>query len=282
MKTRNTIVKTIIAALVMCCFFSMSLHPVYAASGTKINVITQVSWKYDSGAYTKEFTYNKSGLVTKQAVYSPEGTVSWSVKYTYGSNNLVKTAEYTEYGQKTSKTTYTYNKKNQVTKRVRKSLTGDGSSMITAYTYDKNGNISKQTVSFKNNQYISEKAKFVIRFAYNKKGQMTKKTVDSSPGGESSKGTYTFKYDANGFVKRSDYKLGFGSGYTTRKLTYNSKNILKKYQDTTYEGGGKNPDKVRTVKTKTISVAKALSDIVKGQQAEILNSDYTISIYLGY
>jgi len=83
-------------------------------------------------------------------------------------------------------------------------------------------------------------------------------------------------------VKRSDYKLGFGSGYTTRKLTYNSKNILKKYQDTTYEGGGKNPDKVRTVKTKTISVAKALSDIVKGQQAEILNSDYTISIYLGY
>lgn len=282
MNARNSIVKAIIAILIMCCcFFSMSAHPVYAASGTKVNVITQIQWKFDNGAYTKKFTYNKSGLVTKQAVYDPDGTVSWSVKYTYGSNNLVKTAEYTEYGQKTSKTTYTYNKKNQVSKRVRKYLTGDGSSMITAFTYDKNGNISKQTLSYKNNQYIPEEAKFVNKFVCNNKGQMTKKTVVNSPGGPDSKGTYTYKYDTNGFVKRADYKLGFGTGYTIRKLTYKN-NILTKYQDTTYEDGNKNSDKIHTVKTKTVSVTKALSDIVKGQQAEILNCDYTINLYLGY
>ena len=173
-------------------------------------------------------TYNaadckQSYVLAKNVYKGSDGSTSTST-YTYDENgNLLKTVY--KSGGKTSTTTYTYDANGNILKRAFK---GSGYGETETFAYS-SGRLKKQTYEMVEGTYSSKGA---FTYSYNAKGLLTKKAYAAEDG--SYKYAYYYYYNDAGFVSKIVYKAP-GSDTNTTTYTYNSKNRVTKTVST---GGG--------------------------------------------
>ncbi len=210
---------------------------------------------------TTTYSYNKKGLLTKSAYATSDDSFTYTYSYSYNDAGYVSKIVYKSPGATSKTTTYTYDKKNRLTKSV---TVSDEESTTTKYSYDSKGNITKivcessndysaytTTRTYdKNGNVLTDKTvtgtgePYVTKSTYDSKGRKTKEVYSSSDGYEY---TWTIKYDSNGNVVKETNTTADGtavSTYTYKKLSkeFVTNGMVKlAYASTTYNGKEKKP-----------------------------------------
>ena len=210
-----------------------------------------------------------------------EGSTTTSITLTYNSNGLLKKIE-TEYADENISESFTYNKKNLLTKYVEKILTGEhkGTTNTRQYKYKSNGQ----------RKSMSENGGEAVTYTYNSKNQITKEAGEY--------GSTKFTYHSNGHVKKTTsdnmtYSASFDKkgniikwnrkfkgekiGYGTINLTYNSAGRVKTLTKTA-KANPMAPEKKRTLTftyTK-MKVPKSLAAAIADQQWQYINGEAAV------
>lgn len=270
-KMRNIMKK--VHSLVLMIGIIVALLVIYAkpvhAGNVKTNVVSQIMYIDTSGrTRTYNCSYNANGLLSEMI-----DDFGRRARYKYNSKGLLKTIllsnSYSD--EEKGKVIFSYNKKNQMIKRVTKAM--DGSIYVKRKYRYKKGTLSKM-ITTKKASYaaFADTEKRIAKFTFNKKGLLTKQAVDDMDA------TYRYTYDKKGNRKKIVWtSVFYGTKQkivTTRKNTYTG-NRLTGYKDKRKEKLGTIVNKCyykpRMISWKTISVPKSKMAVIKEQQREISN-----------
>jgi hypothetical protein len=194
------------------------------------NMLTE-SIDYDTNGNKKKYTiinYLKDDTTKAEQINEIYGEKLFKAIYKYDNKgNEVSFTHYTD-GKITQKTntTYTYNKKGEPEKEIKKYYTGDSNKSpetitTTTYTYNENGEKKEKSV-YEITYKESKKSIFTSNttYTYNKKGKLEKEYSYSSSG---STATKTFTYNEKGLVVEiKSVSIHF---VFTFKFKYNNKGL---------------------------------------------------------
>ena len=191
------------------------------------------SKKYTNKTYTgkTKYSYNKKYQTTKQVDYDADNKVTSTYITEYDKNGRTSKTYY--YNGSVSKknlqnvTTYTYTKNGYTKKVVEKNGSGK-KTRDTTYTY----NGKNQRIKEVYNYYDAEGKKSETNtrtYSYYKNGNRKQEKYVSSSGSRS-----TSKYNQDGYI--TSYVRKWENGKETEYYTYDSKNRLKKREET-YKSG---------------------------------------------
>ena len=179
------------------------------------------------GTYDTVYKYDSKGRLVKD----DQGR-----KYTYDSKGNLK--KYTNNGLET--TECSYNSKNQLIKKTRKS--SDGYSSVVSYTYDSKGRLKSEKIN------SSFEGSYTKEYTYNSKDRLQKAVTKTAEYGTVQ--TVTYSYNSKGLLTKWVSKYPGQKGYS-QKCVFKYKKLnapvfkadeikLSKY-DYTYNGKAKKP-----------------------------------------
>lgn len=264
--------KRLLAILLLTILTGTMILPVQAASKKTMYVVSSIKEKgvlrsFGKDSYTVKVTYTKKGLIKKINIPCKEGLV---YTFTYNKKNrLTKFVEEIKNGDFKCVNTYTYTYKDGKLKtRTLKSTNGDTEKR----TYDyKNGYrvLSNNITTWKENgKTETEKSKETATYKNGHVKTLNRVGIYSQTYSMDSRGNYT-KY----VLKAADGTI-IKDGYLKASMNYDKNNRITK-RVVAY----KNPmmdreEKItQTVKYKKITVDKKYAAMIEAQQWQLLNTE---------
>jgi len=176
-------------------------------------------------------TYNKNGDIlvetTKWNYQDKYGEESWIFTNSYDDNGILVATSHLNNHNRTSITTYTYDKNGNKIKEVEKNSDGEIES-IDEYAYDKNHNILTDIRDYNGDRVID----YITRYTYNEDNKILTEieTMDDKDIANNiiSRETIEYTYDANGNLIKEIQKEDDGDITIKNTYTYDSNNNLMK------------------------------------------------------
>ncbi len=242
-----------------------SKKTIYVVDSIKVKGVDRAGEKVN---YTQKIKYNKKGFITK--INQPD---SQTIVYTFSynkKNQLTKFVINVTGGDYPGKSTYKYTYKNGLVK-TRKQDSGDSDKETSTYTYKNKKLVSeKKKSSWKNESGETETETLKYKYTL-KNGHITKWTDEYS-------NTMKTTFDKKGNITKRVFSNKDGDVISDvlfkATLTYNKSGRMTK-RVAQY----KNPmmsakEKVtETIKYKKIKVSKSYADAIEAQQWQLLNGE---------
>lgn len=166
-----------------------------------------------------EFSYDSNNNATNCIIKDGLGNTTNTVEQTFDSKNqMTSSVAKDASGKVTESITYTYDEKGNLKNIV--STNGSGTKTTTGYTYDSDGNVTKEVVA-------SGLSVVTTDYTYNDDGKITTKVMKAMYGSVEAKfENYTYVYDEEGKLEKVTIRTS--SGTTIRTYTYNDQNQCTK------------------------------------------------------
>ena len=166
-----------------------------------------------------EFSYDSNNNATNCIIKDGLGNTTNTVEQTFDSKNqMTSSVAKDASGKVTESITYTYDEKGNLKNIV--STNGSGTKTTTGYTYDSDGNVTKEVVA-------SGLSLVTTEYTYNNDGKITTKVMKATYGAVEVKSeNHTYVYDEEGNLQKVTSRTS--SGTTIRTYTYNEENQCTK------------------------------------------------------
>ncbi len=196
---------------------------------------------HDDSVETTVYTYNKAGKLTKEVtneVYEDNTKDTMSTSYTFDKkgNEIKMVMTYKDrYGTNEKRSFVSeYNKKNLCIKKTEQYSFTDSDGIVdktvnvTTYTYDKKGNVTNET--FKSTYSDGSKRTVTFVSTYNESGKLVKQVTTEKSAEYSSKTTTSYAYKSSRLVKEvTVIKDSDGTTKTVETYAYDKAGNLTKH-----------------------------------------------------